>query len=366
MYLFRLPSISRKRRDSLKQPDLPTSATGKQRTLRSSSSLPNLVELNQPFFITEEDFDLARLKLDAKAYLQQKQLRYTAHRRQEEDKVQKGDFTRPASATSRRSSTISNTTTGPTPEFFTHQKTRRSLSSNQSNQSFYALTSEEIQEMNKLRKEKKDRSVIDEWNESHQAENDPKEVMKYHLLQPIEIDSQPISAFEVNQFRSSKSTSFLPNSGYNVSTDFRTSPSADTLLQDTNPVRYPIRQTHSHSIVPNTQPASSPVSAHSDGTVGRKSILDRPRKSMIFQRSSSSQTGGIEKESEAADSPTLPESSRRKGLVVKGRKGRDVLPLNMVVVGSKGVGKTRYAANGHQHMRKLTKSYPRSVSRTCY
>lgn len=345
MDLFKIPSTKRR-----KPKDSETSTAAPR--LRSSASLPDLKDASQPFFIPNEAFDLAELRASAKSAHLAKEKTLSERPQQPrhtsaplakpvlQDSSDPFERIRPVSSTSRRSSTFSNTTTGPTPDFFSHQKSRRSFTSVRTTGSIYQLSEAHKQEMNKLRKA----STVKKHVEP--LEGDASYGLRsrqpiYHPLtvEDISLDFETDSADAPRQAQR-KPAVLKPvfRKGYDIARDFRASPSANDLAEAGDSPKE--EQRTGGSMTQENSPISdgshtSPIS----GSV--PSVLNRPRKSMIFRRPDS--TTGLALTSPDASSPngSWGRGSSQPISLIKGRKGRDVYGLNLVIVGSKGVGKTR-------------------------
>lgn len=344
--LFRIPSVRRKRRrDSTASTSVPR--------LRSSASLPDLNVANQPFFIPDEAFDLARLRATLKNGLEPQnkislsrpnQPRHSSAHLQKGAEVQKIDSNspfdriRPVSITSRPCSALSNTTTGPTPDFFSHQKARRSFTSVRTAEAKVIIGEAHRQEMNKLRKPSTGRKYIEPPESDPTYTVGPKPHHAYHPLAVQDVSSDfDTRSGSLSDLGASQSVTLNPvfQEGYDVSRDFWVSPSA-TSVRHTNGSVYG-DQAGAQEVSPSFQP--SPSFATSGST---RSVLDRPRKSMIFhQAQHEAETAGSERSPGEAKSS----ESRPRGAIsvssVKGRRGRDKHGLNLVICGAKGIGKTR-------------------------
>jgi len=130
--------------------------------------------------------------------------------------------------------------------------------------------------------------------------------------------------------------------GYQLSRDFRVSPSAEVLARRSEKDEPPVY----HAV--HAPPLGSPISeaaTSSEESGTRRSILDRPRKSMIFNlpksHGVSAETvlpNGLRGALHANGSGKIEVGSET---VLKGRKGRELFGLNMIVAGAQGIGKSR-------------------------
>jgi hypothetical protein len=140
----------------------------------------------------------------------------------------------------------------------------------------------------------------------------------------------------------SKPVSLRPvfHEGYQLSRDFRVSPSAEVVTD---------RNGKEASPVHHASPLGSPISeaaTSSEESGARRSILDRPRKSMIFNVAKDQWICGKSSFPDGLGGAILPANGSGKievgpEVILKGRKGRELFGLNIVVAGAPGVGKSR-------------------------
>jgi len=355
MDIFRIPSVKRKRRRE-------SIASSSPSPFRTSTSLPDLVNLNQPFFIPDEDFNLAQLRAKSKFARATTETSYSQVGRSDqyrsvstpiktflpdkEETILGSPFEtvkRPVSTTSRRSSTFSNTTTGPTPDFFAHQKARQSFTSVRTAATTYTLSEAHKAEMNKLRKDLPGRKRTEPL-EGDPGYAYPEGHVGPDRYRPLAIEDLSLDMdIGIDQSDSgvlSKPVSLKPvfHEGYQLSRDFRLSPSVEVLPYRVGKEAPPV-----HPISPLGSPISEPAtSSEESGT--RRSILDRPRKSMIFDVAKDQ--GGSGRSTFPEGGSILPANSASKNsvgaeVVLKGRKGRELFGLNIIVAGAQGVGKSR-------------------------
>lgn len=133
---------------------------------------------------------------------------------------------------------------------------------------------------------------------------------------------------------------------YDLEKDFRKSPT-DIVTGDTLSPGHAI--SHETSPTPsNLRPNNFAANLLPTHESGSQSVMNRPRRSMLFPNQanlyndlSRQTTDGSSAKYTQSQNPTAETNHTTRVRPFKRRKGREVFPLNVLVVGEAGVGKTR-------------------------